>query len=195
MAYLAKSATNTSGMSYDALLYCKTNIGGYFFDGFLTVSHSIETEITEHPVETGAAIVDHAYVKPATLEMEIMMSDAHQSFVPNQFVGKYPRHVEAWNLLKQLQADRIPLSVFTKLGQYDNMLIKKISAEDDSDTFNSLKATVTLQEIPMARVKTVKISSEPQITRSTNLSERNAERVDVHESQSGRLHGGGGQSF
>lgn len=50
--YLAKSATDTTGMSYDAMLYCKTNIGGYFFDGFITVDVTSELEITENPVET-----------------------------------------------------------------------------------------------------------------------------------------------
>lgn len=178
MAYLAQSATNTQGMDYNALLYCKTNLGGYFFDGFLSIDHEIETEITEHPVETGAAVVDHSYIKPKKLTMEIVVSDAHQSFIPGQFTGKTPRHVGAWNLLKQLQADRIPLSVYTKLGSYDNMLIKKISTTDDKDSYNALFATVELQEIPVVRVRTVRISSAPQVTETTKLDEKQPTKTD-----------------
>lgn len=176
--YLAKFATNTEGMSYNALLYCKTNIGGYFFDGFLKVNHSVELEITSNPVETGASVVDHAYVKPATLSMEVMMSDVHESLVPGQFLNRWSRSVSAWELLRKLQSDRIPLSVLTRLWQYDNMLIKKISAEDDASTYSALKATVELQEIPVARVKKVKISAAPQSTVSTEMGKLEAFNTD-----------------
>lgn len=179
MAYRAISATNTNGMTYNALLYCKTNIGGYFFDGFIKIDHSIEAQITEHPVETGASIVDHAYIKPAELSMNIMVSDVHASFIEGQFSGSLARHVNAWNLLKQIQADRIPVSVLTKLGLYDNMLIQRITATDTYETYNALNADVTLREIPIARVRTLKISSTPQTTNKTSLPEVNPQSTNV----------------
>lgn len=193
MSYLAQSATNIKGMSYDSLLFCKTNLGGYFFDGFLEVGHNIETEITEHPVETGAAITDHAYIKPKELTMKVCVSDVHQSLVAGQFTGKYPRHVGAWNLLKQLQQDRIPLSVFTKLGSYDNMLIKSLESSDTSETYTMLVAIVKLREIPVARVKTVKISSSPNTTDTNNLPENNATPAGLNVAQKlGKKTGGRG---
>ena len=160
------SKKQISGIEYNALLYCKTNIGGLFFDAFTELTHTRETEITENPVASGASMVDHAYVKPAELEVQIAMSDVHASLVDNQFEGAGSRSVKAWDLLKQLQAQRIPLSVLTRLEQYDNMLISKIEATDDADTIHALKATVSLKEIPVARVKTVKISAAPTITDS-----------------------------
>ena len=48
--YLSRSATNTEGMTYEALLYCKTNIGGYFFDGFIDDTINSELEVTSNPV-------------------------------------------------------------------------------------------------------------------------------------------------
>lgn len=169
IGYLSPSATKTQGMSYDALLYCKTNIAGYFFDGFMRVEHSRELELTENPVETGAAIVDHAYVKPSQLEMEIMMSDVHQSYVPGQFTEGPFRSNNAWKILRKLQEDRIPFSVFTKLGLYDNMLITRLTATEDSKSYRGLSAIVTLREIPVARVKKVAISSASQTTDSTQM--------------------------
>ena len=84
--YLAKSGSDTTGLSYDAMLFCKTNIAGYFFDGFMSVSHERKLTITQNPVETGASVVDHAYVNPTTVTMKIMMSDVHQSIIPRQFL-------------------------------------------------------------------------------------------------------------
>lgn len=175
--YIATSGTPTAGLTYDALLYCKTNIGGYFFDGFIKVDHSIELQTTSNPVETGASIVDHAYVKPAELTMEVMMSDVHQSLVPEQFTGASFRSVNAWQVLRKLQSDRIPMSVLTRLGLYTNMLITKLAASDTAETFRALSAEVTLKEIPVARVKTVKISSADQTTVNTEMGKIEASQV------------------
>lgn len=176
--YLSPSATNTQGISPNALVFCKTNIGGYFFDGFITVTHNKRLEITQNPVETGASIVDHSYVKPATLTMKIVVSDAHASLVQGQFSDSWSRAVSAWNVLKQLQEDRIPVSVLTKLDLYENMLIQNLQATDEANTYTTLSADVTLQEIPIARVRTVKISAADQATLKTEMGKIEVERLE-----------------
>ena len=176
--YLAKSGSDTTGLSYDAMLFCKTNIAGYFFDGFMSVSHERKLTITQNPVEAGAAIVDHAYVNPSSVTMQIMMSDVHQSIIPGQFSDLTFRHTSAWAVLKQIQESRIPVDVFTKLGYYKNMLIEEISADDTKETFRALSATVKLTEIPVARIKTVKISKASQTTINTKMAEVQVDNVD-----------------
>ena len=190
--YIATSGTPTAGLTYDALLYCKTNIGGYFFDGFMQVEHNIELQTTSNPVETGASVVDHAYVKPAELVMKVMMSDVHQSLVPGQFTGASFRSVNAWQVLRKLQSDRIPMSVFTRLGLYTNMLITKLATTDTAETFRALSAEVTLREIPVARVKTVKISSADQTTINTEMGKIEASQInDELQSLLYQWYGGG----
>ena len=182
--YLAKSATNTDGMSYDAMLYCKTNIGGYFFDGFITVDVTSELEITENPVDTGVAIADHAYVKPTTIDMNIIMSDVHESLVAEQFTGGWSRSVKAYEILKQIQSDRIPVAVLTRVGLFENMLIKRIISNDDAKTYRGLNAQVSLVELPIARVRTVEISSAPQTTIDTEMGKINATTTTTQEDNS-----------
>ena len=190
--YISTSGTPTAGLTYDALLYCKTNIGGYFFDGFMQVEHNIELQTTSNPVETGASVVDHAYVKPAELVMKVMMSDVHQSLVPGQFTGASFRSVNAWQVLRKLQSDRIPMSVFTRLGLYTNMLITKLTASDTAETFRALSAEVTLREIPVARIKTVKISSADQTTINTEMGKIEASQInDELQSLLYQWYGGG----
>ena len=190
--YISTSGTPTAGLTYDALLYCKTNIGGYFFDGFMQVEHNIELQTTSNPVETGASVVDHAYVKPAELVMKVMMSDVHQSLVPGQFTGASFRSVNAWQVLRKLQSDRIPMSVFTRLGLYTNMLITKLTTTDTSETFRALSAEVTLREIPVARIKTVKISYADQTTINTEMGRIEASQInDELQSLLYQWYGGG----
>ena len=175
--YISPNGSPTAGLTYDAMLYCKTNIGGYFFDGFMQVDHNIELQTTENPVETGASIVDHAYVKPAEVVMRVMMSDVHQSLVPGQFTGTRFRSTNAWQVLRKLQSDRIHMSIFTTLGLSTNLLITKLSASDTAETFRALSAEVTLKESRVARVKTVKISSADQTTVKTEMGKVEASKV------------------
>lgn len=149
------------------LIYIKTNIGAWFFDAFLRIDHTSRLKITEHPVQSGAAITDHAYLEPAELVMEIGMSDTARSLVDWQFTANKPRSEIAYQVLMELQAQRVPLQVMTKLKVYKNMLIEVIAAPEDYKTLYGLRTTVTLREIIVAEVKTVQISARPQVTGST----------------------------
>lgn len=153
---------------FQSLIYVKTNVAGYFFDAFLRLDHVSRLKITEHPVQTGAAISDHSYLEPKELTIEIGMSDTAQSLVNGQFSDGWSRSVTAYQVLRDLQAQRIPLQINTRLGIYQNMLIESISVPDDYKSLYGLKATVTFREIIVASVNTVKISTNNQVTGSTN---------------------------
>lgn len=155
----------------------QTTIGGYAFDAFLSIQHDLESTITANPVETGAAIADNAYINPRKLTMQIGMTDVAQDIIPGQFTGGASRGVTAFSVLQQLWMARIPMKVVTRLGTYDNMLVKSISVPDDHTTAFGLKATVTLQEIFVATVQTVKVSSRPQVTGSTNKGTVQAKKI------------------
>jgi hypothetical protein len=150
------------------LIYCKTNIGGWFFDAFLKMDHTSRLTITDHPVQTGAAITDHAFLQPRQLSMDIGMSNVAKSFVNGQFSSGYSRSATAFEVLKQLQQLRVPIQINTRLGLYKNMLIEVLSAPDDYTTLNGLRCTVTFREIIVAQVKTVRISARPQVTDKSN---------------------------
>jgi len=149
------------------LVYVKSNLGGWFFDAFIRQDHTRKLKMTEHPVQTGAAMVDHAYMEPVELTLTIKMSDAAESIVPGQFTNRWSRSVAAYDVLKEIQAQRIPCQVLTRLELYSNMMIQAISIPDDFRTLYGLEAVVTMREIPVAEVKTVKISSAMQTTGST----------------------------
>jgi len=150
------------------LVYVKTNIAGYFFDAVLQTNYTRSLTITSHPVETGAAISDHAYVNPVELTMLIGMSDCMKSIIPGQFVQGDSRSITAFNVLTQLQSQRVPMQVMSRLGLFKNMLIETIAVPDDNLTQYGLKATVTMKEVFVATVKTVKVSARPHVTDSTN---------------------------
>lgn len=163
---------STTGASADSqqLVYLRTNIGGYFFDAILREEHSTALRITEHPVQSGSNISDHAYQLPAQIMMEIGVSDVMSSFTSGQFTGGESKSVNAYKNLLQLQKDRTPFDIVTRLNSYSNMLVEHIMAPDDHRLSTSLRALVIFKQVILASVAstTVTDSSAEQTTNSTN---------------------------
>ena len=80
----------------------------------------------------------------------------------NKFTEGNSRSINAYQVLRKLQEQRIPIKVITRLWTYTNMLIETISATDDNKTAYGLKANVTLKQIFVVNVTTVKISERPK---------------------------------
>lgn len=124
----------------------------YFFDAIMKVEHTAEMRITEHPIQTGANIVDHAYQMPVKLRMEIGMSDAMDILGPNTWSTAYTKSVSAYRTLLSLMQNRTPLQIHTRLINYQNMLIESIYAPDDYKTQFGGKFTVMFRQILTAQV-------------------------------------------
>lgn len=125
----------------------------YIFDGVLRAEHEQHSVITLNPVQTGAAIADHAYVVPARLVVEIAMSDAMQSYDLGQWADGPSRSVSAYQTFVALQKQRQVLQVATRLRQYDKMLVAEVRAQEDQKTRYGLRAMVVFIEILTASVE------------------------------------------
>lgn len=156
-------------ISMQELILVKTNIAGYFFDGFLDVNHQISTTLTSHQVQKGVSLTDHAYLEPVELTMSVKMSDVMSGMVESQFKGiSYTRSTAAYKILRELQKQRVAFQVHTRLETYQNMMITGLSVDDDYTNYTGLLCTVNLKEVLVAKETTVKISKRQQTTASYN---------------------------
>jgi hypothetical protein len=117
--------------------------------------HTDETVITEHPVETGAPISDHAYIKPAKLEMQCRFSNStaqSEGFV--QYV---------YQEFLALRAQLTPFDVMTGKRSYSNMLIEGLVVNTDEFTEYMLDIRVYLKEVILTDVMA---SSTPSMMNS-----------------------------
>lgn len=154
-----------SGLGVQQLLMVKTNISGYFFDAVFNTDTEHSLTITQHPVQTGANISDHAFVNPIRISMQIGVSDCMAYRVGASYGGDGDtKSVQAYRLLCKLQELRIPMDVVTRLNTYKNMLIESIEVSDDVSTLCALKATVNLVQVLVVNVSTEKVSARPYTT-------------------------------
>jgi hypothetical protein len=133
---------------------------GYFFDAFIREGHTGSVRITEHPVQGGANISDHAYNLPDKLTIEILVSDSMDCVVMNQFSEMSTKSISAYQQLRKLKEKRQPLSVNTRLHFYEDMLIESMSVTNDYKSASSMRCTVMLRQIIMAKVSTETVKSD-----------------------------------
>jgi len=117
------------------------------FNATLTIEEvaTDELEITQHPVQQGAAITDHAYMKPATVNVKIVFSDEDAPLA------------ETYEKMRQLQASREPFDVVTGKRSYKNMLFKSLGQTNDMRTEFVLSINATLQEVFITALEVVSV--------------------------------------
>lgn len=94
--------------------------------------------ITQHPVEKGASISDHAFSLPVEVEMTVGWSDSS--------VGFFGYAAIVYQEMLALQQTRDPFTVYTPGRVYPNMLIRSIERNQDEQTGRILMARITLQQ-------------------------------------------------
>lgn len=127
--------------------------GRFTFDAVFRTDHMANVTVTQHPVQTGAAISDHAYSEPDEVTLEIGMSDAVSYAGTNHSVNAYSQ-------LRAIMAKREPVTLITRLQSYKNMVITSMSAPDDYTTMNALKATIYFRQVEMVSVSTITVQQK-----------------------------------
>ena len=125
---------------------------GYYFDAFTKENHVGSVRVTEHPVQGGSNISDHAYNLPDKLTIEVLVSDSVQPIVAGQFASGKTKSISAYEVLRKLKEKRVLVSVRTRLHYYTNMIIEGMNVSDDYKSANSLRCTVSLRQVMMAVV-------------------------------------------
>lgn len=139
----------------------------YFFDAVIRNEHTETQRITSHPVQTGANKSDHSFSLPAQLTLEIGMSDVMDSYSYQQWgTGDdgSSRSVKAYQTILGWKQKGMPLTINTRLGEYQNMVVVMMSTPDDITTKDGLRCHVTFQEILTFTVSVRKVPYRAAVT-------------------------------
>ena len=137
-------------------------MGRIVFDAVFSTDHSANATITQHPVQSGASISDHAYMEPDEVSAEVGMTDTAASIS-----GGASRSVNAYAQLRALMELREPFTLITRLRTYQNMLITSISAPDDYKTMNALRASIVFQQVNIVSVSTTTVQEMVTSSKTT----------------------------
>lgn len=150
------------------------------FTGFVVIEESStdELEITAHPVQSGAEITDHAYLKPAEVSVRFMYG---------------VQSGELWDIytkLRELQEKRELFDVVTGKRDYSNMLLQGLTVNTDKTTENVLSVSADFKQVILAKVETTTLPPKenqkiPQKTGSVqNAGNKSAKKISDEQSAS-----------
>lgn len=164
-------------MAETTLLYTvkRAQIDSIELDAAISENHTGNVEVTEHPVESGFNITDHARPSAETLQIEGFISNT-----PIPFGGDSDTHTSSytdasgrvfeWQSKSQGDADRAGIAysalldlkntgaliaVVTSLREYDDMVITALSVPRDAQTGNGLRFSMSLKQVRLVDAQTV----------------------------------------
>lgn len=153
----------------------KRSIGQFQATVVIEESHRDELEITEHPVEQGASIADHAFKRPAEVTIHCGWSNSPvnasllaslsgllgtPALVASMLSGGSESQVkDIYSKLLQLQQARTLVDIYTGKRVYKNMLLKSLATVTNRQTENSLLLTVTARQVILVQTKVVTVAA------------------------------------
>lgn len=179
-------------------------IGPFAAQVTLEERHVDDLAITDHPVETGATISDHAYMRPSEVTIRCGWSESPggsgggagdfglgglTSSTSGSAVGA-PR--EMYQNLLELQRGRIPFEIFTGKRIYQNMLVRSLQVTTDHDSENILMVTAVCREVILVSTQVVSVDApaeeqeEPESTQPTaEQGQRSLAAVGHYDAEAG----------
>ena len=132
-------------------------LGSLTFDVTYFEEHNPELEITEQPVELGAAITDHAYVKPTAFTIGVAIAD--RPLKANSTFGPYSnaRSSSGYQQVLTLMNSRTLITVQTGLINYNNVLIKNITVIQDVNSQDVANLIISCRQIFIITTQTVMV--------------------------------------
>ncbi len=143
---------------------------GIFLDAVLKEEVEHDAEITEFPVEFGAAINDHVIVKPPIYVMTGVVTDTPHRFAGTDYgqSDDSSRSAAAWAQLVAVQARALPFTLRdTNFQVYDDMVIQNLKSKKDKLTRNVIIFEARLRQLHI-------VSTTPPAPDSDTLSEGQA---------------------
>lgn len=120
--------------------------------------HRDEVVVTDHPVERGAIISDHAYKTPNEVVIRCGWSNSRleagddENFIDN-----------IYDRLQKLQVAFIPFTIFTGKRKYDDMLLRSLMVSTDRNSENVLEVTAICRQVILVDTRILPVASDPHV--------------------------------
>lgn len=152
------------------------------FNGYvcMTEDSTDVLEITQHPVQRGASITDHAYLQPATVSIRFI-------YTPNLTTPLD----QTYQQLLDLQASREPFTIVTGKRVYKDMLFKSMGVTTDVTKENILSVIGDFQQVILVDIEETNVParSKQKIPQKTDMTENKGDKKATPVDDTSNLQG------
>ena len=145
-------------------------------DVVISEMHSDQVTVTNHPVDTGADLSDHAIIQPTTVTCTFAWSDSSRainSALDGSILQGMETTKDVYEKLLALMRARQPLRLSTGKRAYENVIITALKTTSSVETESAAIIEITFQEVFMALAQTVSLSSIKQKNPGRTSGKRN----------------------
>lgn len=149
-------------------------IGTVELDCAISESHQAGQDVTDHPVEEGSPITDHARKRPDVVTIEGLVTDTPVGLTQRQRAAQSlglvdseeaPGYAQAaYDQLRELLAGKI-FTVVTSLRTYDDMVLTDLTVPRDRSIGHALRFSATLKQIKLVKNKITAIATSTRTAR------------------------------
>jgi len=161
--------------------------------------HHTRMEVTDHPVEQGDLVSDHAFMHPVEITVHLGWSNSpNKTGLVNQLISVAALNpvagqlmnaanlasgvssmlsgsgsgqmMDVYDQLLALQEQRATFDLFTGLRTYENTVCKSIEVHTDFKTANSLMVTMICQQLIVVKTQTVAVAKDKASNPAANAS-------------------------
>ena len=118
-----------------------------------------ESKVMEHPIETGATIVDHRIILPTEIELAlILLSTDYQS---------------VYHQIREYYYNSTLMTIQTRSGIYPNQMIQGMPHEEDPTQYDVLTLILSLKQVQFA---VAQYGTTPKAPANLNTSNRGTQQ-------------------
>ena len=146
------------------------SIGGIIPDVVIRERHQDDLEATEHPVEMGSPITDHAFMRPVSVTIEAGWSNSGLPSLSGLLSGDIGegRVRQIYDQMQALQSSLTLLTIVTGKRLYTNMVITSLDVTTDAASEYTLMLTANCRQIII--VQTQETTVAPQANQANPAS-------------------------
>jgi hypothetical protein len=161
---LSISLIGDAAIPYALITQRSRAIGVIVPDVTIEEVHRDELVVTDHPVESGASISDHAFKLPVEVEMRVGFSNS---------TAQSEGYVQAvYEQMVAQQNKREPFDVFTGKRAYQNMLVRSIEVTTDEKSEFALNMTVGLREVIITNTERTSAATQAMPQKTAPVTDR-----------------------
>lgn len=128
--------------------------------------HRFDSEITEHPVETGADITDHVRSRGMSLTIDGIVSDTPIGAIAKRRLidfGDFLPSGEAYAKLIGIRDARQPITIATSLRTYENMVMESLTIPCNATAGDALRFSAVFRQVQLiTNERTIVLVSVPR---------------------------------
>lgn len=105
------------------------------------------SKVMEHPVENGVVLSDHHIINPIEIDIPLIVTSSSTGILGQIIGGLGVNYSATYAQIRQAFQNATPLTVKTRTGAYNNMIIADMPHEEDPEMWDAITIFLHLKQV------------------------------------------------